>query len=470
MKKLLGYLALVVSLVGCAVNIESRMLERGDFVEAYVLNADATSGAKADAKSRVVAEILNKTGGAKGTKFKELLVTYIENQAQNEWLFSALPQLLAQGEKDGLISSSQHLELNDQVLYLLGKASIESPSILKNPTIQVAYPELSRYRAKIAIGEFEKLQVDPNASLKQYIPIYRLFSESNDGVSTQRVLKAMRVKAENQLKSDELATSSVTSFEPFFEYIKLTQDRTLDESILRSLAKVRVTRAELTNGNIPLLFPSFSKEKLESSVIKLNVTSQNDEFIVGEIVEVLKKRNEWLEITEEAKRKLTIGRIRFQENRTNPTNMTETVQQLNFVTLLMIPKNASVLFDYSVSEYSLQWNMSIMDSQTKVTKAISGQRKGKKIECRNVRYQNVFGGTGPLYAMPNDAVASFCQSNANADFDGIRTEALGEIANEINNTFLLSDGNADLVKPGQSLKCDKWGNPRDAKGNPCTSA
>ena len=43
MKKLLGYLALVVSLVGCAVNIESRMLERGDFVEAYVLNADATS-------------------------------------------------------------------------------------------------------------------------------------------------------------------------------------------------------------------------------------------------------------------------------------------------------------------------------------------------------------------------------------------------------------------------------------------
>jgi len=439
MEKLLVCLALAVSLVGCAVTLESRMLERGELVEAYVLNADATSGSKAEAKSRVVAEILNKTSGAKGTKFKELLVTYIENQAQNEWLFLTLPQLLTQGEKDGLISSAQHSELNDQVLYLLGKASIESPSMLNNPTIQVAYPELSRYRSKIAIGEFEKLQVDPNASLKKYIPIYRLFSESNDGVSTQRVLKAMRIKAENQLKSYEQLSSSVTMFEPFFDYIKLTQDRTLDDSILRSLTKVRLSKAELTNGNIPELFPSFSKEKLDSSVIKLNITSQNDEFIVGEIVEVLKKRNEWLEITEDAKRKLTIGRIRFQENRTNPTNMTETVQQPNFITLLMIPKNASVLFDYSVSEYSLQWNMSIMDSQTKVTKAISGQRKGKKVECRNMRYQNVFGGTGSLYAMPNDAVASFCQSSASADFDGIRTEALGEIANEINSTFLSAD-------------------------------
>ena len=66
----------------------------------------------------------------------------------------------------------------------------------------------------------------------------------------------------------------------------------------------------------------------------------------------------------------------------------------------------------------------------------SGKRSGKKIECRNLRYQNVFGGTGSLYGMPNDAVANFCQSNANVDFDQIRAGAISEIASEINRTFL----------------------------------
>ena len=102
----------------------------------------------------------------------------------------------------------------------------------------------------------------------------------------------------------------------------------------------------------------------------------------------------------------------------------------------MIPKNASVLFDYSTSEYAVQWNMSIVDSQSKGAKAFSGKRNGKKVECRNFRYQNVFGGTGSLYSMPNDAVANFCQSDANVDFDQIRAGAISEIASEINRTLL----------------------------------
>jgi hypothetical protein len=105
---------------------------------------------------------------------------------------------------------------------------------------------------------------------------------------------------------------------------------------------------------------------------------------------------------------------------------------------MMIPNNASVLFDYSTAEYSVQWNMGITDSKSRGVKAISGQRKGKKVECRNMRYQNVFGGTGSLYSMPNDAVANFCQSSSGVDFDQIRASAISEIASEINRTFLIA--------------------------------
>lgn len=430
------HLASALALAGCATSIETRMLERGQLAEAYTSTLGGYSGAKAEDKNRVVAEILSKTGGAKSTKFKEMLSNYMENHAQNQLFFAYFPDVLGQGLKDGLISSAQHLELIDQLLFQVEKESIQSPSLLQDSSIKAAFPELGRYRAKIALGEFAKLQLDPNASLNQYLPIYRLFTESKDEASAQRVRAAMRVKAEAQLKASDKILTNVVAAQPIFEYIKLTGDRSLDTAMIDALIKVKLTRSELTKGDIPTLFPTFAKEKIEKSVIKLDITSPKDEFIVGEIIEELKKGDEWLEITDESKRKLTIGRIRFQEDRTNPTNMTETVQSPNFITLLMIPKNASVLFDYSTAEYSVQWNMSVTDSQSKGAKAFSGQRKGKKVECRNMRYQNVFGGTGSLGSMPNDAVANFCQSSANVDFDQIRAGAISEIASEISRTFL----------------------------------
>ncbi len=79
-----------------------------------------------------------------------------------------------------------------------------------------------------------------------------------------------------------------------------------------------------------------------------------------------------------------------------------------------------------------------MDSLSKATKTISGQRKAEKVECRNLRYQNVFGGTGALPGYPNDAVARFCQSTQGVDFDRERAEAVREIANEINRAFLVA--------------------------------
>lgn len=436
MIRIIIYLFFISVLTGCATSMEKQLLKRGDLVEAYTTAVNGYYGQKSEEKSGVVSEVMNKTGGSTGEKFKEMLTRYIEIHTKDDWFFSKFPVVLIQAKKDDLISSAQHAELNEQLLYQVEKASIQLPSLLNDDSIKAAFPKLGRYRSKIALSEFEKFQLDPTVSLDRYIPIYRLFKDSNDDATAKLVQVAMRVKAEAQLKASYETATNIVAVQPIFDYIKLTGDRELDVSVIGALVKVKLTRAELTKGDIPMLFPTFASQKIGTSIIKLDITSPKDEFIVGEIIEELKKGNEWLEVTDDAVRKLTIGRIRFQEDRTNPTNMTETVQNPNFATLLMIPKNASVLFDYSKTEYSVQWNMSITDSKVKGAKAISGQRKGQKVECRNMRYQNVFGGTGSLYGMPNDSIASFCQASSNVDFDQIRAESISEIANEIKRTFL----------------------------------
>ncbi len=439
MKNKLLVLVAALALVGCARSIEMRMIKQGEFAEAYFETLAYRAKESNNDKAKVVTEILSKTGGAKETKFKELLSSFMESRPRWASFFLDMQLVLRQGVIDGLINQDQQAELSDQLLYLLAKDSISSPALLKEEGIAAAFPTAGKYRARIALNEFAKLQADPNITgLLPYVSIYQFFIETHDDADAEKVRVAMRSKAENLLKASDTTLTNLSAAEPLFTYIKVTDDRTLDSGVVAALGKVKLTRNNLKAGDIPTLFPAFAKERLASSVVKLNVTSQNDEFIVGEVIEELKKENEWLEIADDATRKLTLGRIRFQENRPNPSNMTETVQDPSFATLLYIPRNASVLFDYSTSEYGVQWSMGVVDSLSKATKTISGQRKAKKIECRNLRFQNVFGGTGALPGYPNDAVARFCQSTQSVDFDRERADAVKEIAGEINRTFLVA--------------------------------
>ena len=87
---------------------------------------------------------------------------------------------------------------------------------------------------------------------------------------------------------------------------------------------------------------------------------------------------------------------------------------------------------YSKSDYAIQWFMTVSDATLKVNnKTISGRRQASKVECRNMRFQNVFGGTGALSLPPNDRVASFCNSTSSVDFDRIRDQAMKEVAVEV---------------------------------------
>lgn len=163
---------------------------------------------------------------------------------------------------------------------------------------------------------------------------------------------------------------------------------------------------------------------------KLRVTSESDDPFVDELATALPKSNEWISIDDEAKRILTLSRLRFSEREGAPAVRTQTVSQLDFATLLFIPRNASILFDYTATKYDLNWSMNIRDSQSRKTKVIAGKRSAEKVECSNLRYRNVFGGEGTLDTVP-PVVQEFCSRSNTVRFEAVREGAVREIANEV---------------------------------------
>ena len=218
--------------------------------------------------------------------------------------------------------------------------------------------------------------------------------------------------------------------------MKISQDQSFADKFTARLRKIPLSRSDLKE--IAAIFPQFASQQMESRLIKIDIKTNGDEFLAAEVGDVLKNKNEWLDFNPEHSRKLILNRFRINEQRGAPSNMTETVSNPDFGTLLFIPKNASVLFDYTVTESALQWNFTAQDSLTKKSKNISGNKRFKKIECRNMRYQNVFGGTGALTSYPNSWVQSFCTNNANLDFDSERSKVIEEIAGVINENLYLN--------------------------------
>src|SRR5258708_29745958 len=57
----------------------------------------------------------------------------------------------------------------------------------------------------------------------------------------------------------------------------------------------------------------------------------------------------------------------------NPLVRTQTVSDLDFATRLLIPKNASVLYDTTTTNYEISWSMNVSDSAGK------GDRKSTRL-------------------------------------------------------------------------------------------
>lgn len=422
---------------GCATSSpEAIYLKNGQYAESYYFISAYGESISPKNRAGIIQEILSKTNGAQGTIFKNQILGKIQSQPKDLDSYKSHKLVIEMASSDGLLSHDQKNEINNELLQSLEKDSITN-SKLRDESLRSLYPQMGAYRLQIAKSQINDLEKG-NADLSEYIPFYKFFAENNDLENSERIRKTMRSKIAETLNSNTSSINSYKNLESTLRYIEITDDRDFDKKIKEILAKTPMTRSQLTLGPVSALYPTFSKDQVITRATRLSLTSSKDDYIIQEIGDAIKRKNEWV-IIDENGQNLNFSRMRFQESRTGPINQTQTVSNPNFTTLLFIPKNASVLFDYTTTEYAINWGMHVQDQKSNKAKSISGQRTAKKIECSNLRYQNVFGGTGSLSSMPNEETAAFCTSSANVNFDKIRSEAIDSIASEINNHFLKSN-------------------------------
>lgn len=339
--------------------------------------------------------------------------------------------------EDGILSEDQRGAIRRLVQKKLLRQAIGSPEILRDQGVISAFPVAEMDRGAIAYDEYEKMRSEGGAQLKSYLEVFKILKESKDLDKLRLVENSMRERMAVELTNsknglDQPALSAV------LEYVEVTGDRRFDEEIKGAISRSNLRRDAFLEGlvgddpGVARIYPEFARSELKRREFSINFEVNGDQSSFDEIFEQISLINSWVVNSKDAKRKVLINRFKLQEQQEASGNVTEIVSDPNLATRRFIPKNASVMFDYSRTRYSLRWSYSLTDEVTRQrSKAYSGNHTVSRIECSNMRYQNVFGGLGALPTAPNDRVASFCGINRPIDYDQVRRGAAEEIAREI---------------------------------------
>lgn len=439
MKKFLIPILISGIISGCStIKLTNTHLELGHYGEAYAVSIlDPTY---LQERGNVKQKAMDETGGARSDKFLESLrrslqvrIKYFDGDTLPG--YKKTLKVWKNAEEDGLISPNQHDALKKELATLIENSAIKNPSIIEDDEIKKFMATYGVSDITVAEKGLNTLIKSGESSAEKYLEFYKIFRGKNEDLA-QRAGTNLKIATEKIL-SRETSKKTFDDLAPSFEYIELSKDRSLDKKLQSKLASISLSRENIKR--IAPIFPEFSNEQIRNRTIKIDIKANGDEIFAGEISDALLKKNDWIEIDHESTRKINLNRVRISEQRNSSANLTQTVANPDFSIILFIPRNASVLFDYTTTDYNLQWSLIAQDSLTKKSKAINGNRRLKKTECRNIRYQNVFGGTGSIGNYPNSQVQSFCTENANIDFDAEREKIIGDIASAINHELFSQE-------------------------------
>ena len=428
-------LVIAMALTGCATQYGPKtMAEGGHYSRAYAMVHE--DGPHKGERQSLVQFIQESTKAKGATVFLDSFKKSIQyDTPKDARFFQSNLRNINFAYEDKLISAGQKTELLNLLALQLTLQALKSPELLNNKELLSAL-NVSADKSALADRALEVLTSTNEKELEKYFPVFNAYKDESNTAGMERALKAMRPLVDGPTTTLKGQKVGFYALELFVRYVEVTGDRSMDEKILGLLGETKLSKANL--DVVEKVFPDYSKAQMAARSIKVEFKTNGDEFLLSELADEVQKANEWVEVTPDATKKLLFNRLRLNEQRTPPTTNSEIIPDPDFATLLLIPQNASVLIDYTASEYSVQWNFQVQDPQTRKSKTFTGNRKFKRIECRNMRYQNVFGGVGALYAYPNARTQDACTSGASVDFDAARANVLKDIAAEINKEFLAN--------------------------------
>lgn len=408
---------------GCAaMSYAQRNVEDGRYAAALYSVTYMHSSVRDKEVEEVAKKIKEKAGSNYQNEFFQQTISEIKHGEKTDFFYSYMYRYIEYSEQYGLLSADQIDTAMALLQRELAASVVNDPKILDEKNKRF-YPNLSKYMAEAHEAEYQRALNSELPNLGRYV---RAYNNAKDSGKASNLLSILRAR------TAEVAGASVA--DPSFLTEVLAAHLAANDPEITASAKRFIGAADLSKSQlkdeVADVFPDVAKKELSKRevIIKI-VTDSNDPFI-DELSEALAAIDEWISVDEDATRKLNIVRLRFNERESGPVIRTLTVQNLDFLTLLFIPKNASVLYDSVATSYDISWSMSVSDSASKGSKVISGKNGAQRIECSNIRFRNVFGGEGALASMPAD-IQGYCNSSSSVDFSAMRKDAVIRIAQEI---------------------------------------
>lgn len=433
-KGIVAACALATLITGCATSDTDHLVKKGGFSEAFYGVSMYRNSVPQDVVKSLSQKIKDSGGSGVQADFLNKTLAMVSSKAKNADFFLDMRIYTDQAEQNGLLSPQGAEKLNSELSLELARQITLRPSDF-GEKVRNAYPMLPKYMAQARAVQFERAIGGQLGNLQEYVALYMSLL-ADDAAKAEQILPVIRTRVAKE--SEKAGDGSLKNMIGAYLATKDPEVKTMTLSYLQSGGPSRQELKEFSSGE----FAEPVKIAIGKREVRVKVVSDSNDAFVDDLVGALPKRNDWLVVDEEAERTLTVSRLKFNERESSPLLRTQTVSDLDFATLLLIPRNASVLFDYSTTKYDLNWSMSIRDSKTKTSKVISGRQQVEKTECSNVRYRNVFGGEGALGFVPN-GISAFCSRSSAVNFEATREDVVKGISKEVAD-FLLGSSETGM--------------------------
>lgn len=432
----IGILAVLMALIaGCAaVTYVDRSIEDERYAAALfgAMYANPPIGKEV---ARVAEKIKEKAGPDYQNIFAAQTASQIKHTDKGGQFYPMMYRYLQSAVEYKLLNGQQVADAMTQLQRELAASVVADPKIVDEKTKRL-FPDLPTYLAEEQEAEFQRALNNELPFLGRYVGAYNTAKSSGKASRLLPVLRTRTAEVANAAQPD------AGFLKEMLAAYSATGDAEIGANVKRFIGRVELGKSQLTD-EVAEAFPDVAKKEIAKREILIKIVTDSNDPFIDELPEALAAVDEWITVDDDAKRKLNIARLRFNERESGPVIRTLTVQSLDLGTLLVIPRNASVLYDSVSTSYDISWSMSVSDSAGKGSKVISGKNGAQRIECSNVRYRNVFGGEGALSFMPSD-IQGYCNSTRSVDFEAMRKDAVRRIAQEI--VSVLRAGATDAPK------------------------
>lgn len=415
-----------LTLAGC-VSLTKQYTDRGDY--AGLLYISISSFGKDLPTPEEVSKILkSKASGDYKKFFYHKTIEYINvNRKRDSSFFYVMRKYIDSAKKYELFTEEQAFDVESRVTTLLADYALYGDKI--SDDLQSLYPKYQASASQNFSFELEKAFKGDLDNLSDYIILLKKIP-STDMSGQLALADGALIYLNKKLREgfQEIEDKDIVSI------MNLREIPGADKKFDEYISLIKLTRRQLNNLVFERSQELFLKEEKRRD-LAVDFVADEDELFVNEIIQGVIALDDWIRIDDSSSYKIYLKSVSFKEVISSPVVQSKYIKPTDFATVMYIPKNASIIFDYSLQKVNFQWSLNIFNNKNKKSKIISGRENSEFKECFNLRYKNVFGGEGLLPTNPPQ-YSDFCYGSYDKNPDNLRKYIVRNIVIDVKNFVL----------------------------------